>query len=127
MPSVTELGRDGALLLDAHLPPGYSSYRAFRYPWHGQPLWLPGASARLLAAKDSTAVFASWNGATDVVSWRVLAGASPNALVPRATMPDSGFESSITLPDAYAYVAAQAIDTTGRVLATSPAVKVEGA
>ncbi|HEV3282723.1 MAG TPA: arylsulfotransferase family protein [Solirubrobacteraceae bacterium] len=126
VPGVTELAKDGTPLLDAHLAPGYSSYRAFRYPWHGHPLWQPAVSARLLAAKDATAVFASWNGATDVESWRILAGASPTALVPRATMPDSAFESSITLPDPYAYVAVQAIGNGGQVLATSPAQKVEG-
>jgi hypothetical protein len=127
VPSVTELDRAGGLLLDAHLPPGYSSYRAFRHPWQGHPLWLPGASARLLAAKDATAVFASWNGATDVTSWRVLAGSSPGALAVRATMPVSGFESSTTLPDAFPYVAAQAIGAGGQVLGTSAVVKVGGA
>jgi hypothetical protein len=84
-------------------------------------------SARLLAAKDSTAVFASWNGASDVSSWRILAGAAPNSLLARASMPNSGFESSITLPDPYAYVAVQAIGPSGAVLGTSPAAKVEGA
>jgi hypothetical protein len=127
VPSATELARDGTPLLDAHLPPGYSSYRAFRHPWHGHPLWLPGVSARLLAAKDSTAVFASWNGASDVSSWRILAGASPNSLLARASMPNSGFESSITLPDPYAYAAVQAIGTGGVVLGTSATIKVQGA
>jgi hypothetical protein len=127
VPSVTELSKTGELLLDAHLAPGYSSYRAFRHPWHGHPLWLPGVSARLLAARDSTAVFASWNGATDVGSWRVLAGSSPGALSARATMPNSGFESSITLPDPYPYAAVQALGAAGEVLGTSAAVKVEGA
>jgi hypothetical protein len=84
-------------------------------------------SARLLAAKDSTALFASWNGATDVASWRVLAGGSPDALSARGTMPVSGFESSLTLPDPYAYVAVQAIDAKGRLLGTSTPVRVEGA
>jgi hypothetical protein len=126
VPSVSELGQAGDLLLDAHLPPGYSSYRAFRFPWQGHPLWLPAVSARLLAAKDSTAVFASWNGATDVSSWTVLAGATPNALTKRATMPVSGFESSITLPDPYPYVAVQATGPAGQVLGTSGVVKVVG-
>jgi hypothetical protein len=125
--SVTELGKNGRLLLDAHLPPGYSSYRAFRYRWSAHPLWPPQASARLLAAKDSTAVFASWNGATEVASWRVLAGTAPNALTAQATMPNSGFESSITIPEAFPYVAVQALDASGHLLATSAAVKVEGA
>jgi hypothetical protein len=126
VPSVTELGPDGQLLLDAHLPPGYSSYRAFRFPWEGHPIAPPQASARLLAGRTSTAVFASWNGATNVQSWRVLAGASPSALTPRATMPVSGFESSLTLPDPYPYVAVQALGAQGQLLGTSAAVKVEG-
>jgi hypothetical protein len=127
VPSVTELGSAGELLLDAHTPPGYSSYRAFRFPWKGHPLGQPQVSARLLAAKDSTAVFASWNGATDIDSWRVLAGTSPNALTVRATMPVSGFESSLTIPDPYPYVAVQAVDAVGRLLGTSTPVKVAGA
>jgi hypothetical protein len=126
VPSVTELGKSGEMLLDAHLPPGYSSYRAFRFPWHGHPLAAPQVSARLLAAKDSTAVFASWNGATEVASWRVLAGTAANALTPRAAMPDSGFESSITLPDAYPYVSVQALDAAGRLLGTSSPAQVQG-
>jgi hypothetical protein len=126
VPSVTELGSAGELLLDAHMPPGYSSYRAFRFPWVGHPIAPPNVSARLLAARDSTAVFASWNGATDVGSWRVLAGASANALTPRATMPVGGFESSLTLPDPYPYVAVQAVGAAGQLLGTSAVVKVEG-
>jgi hypothetical protein len=122
VPSVTELSKDGAPLLDAHLPPGWSSYRAFRFPWSGHPLWLPGVSARVLATGDSTAIFASWNGASDVAGWRVLAGASPGALVPRAMMRDSGFESSITIPDAFAYVAVQALGARGQLLGTSQTV-----
>jgi hypothetical protein len=125
VPSVTELGKDGALLFDAHLPPGSSSYRAFRFPWSGHPLWQPAVSARVLASGDSTAVFASWNGATDVASWRVLGGASPAALTARATMPNSGFESSITVPEAHAYVAVQALGAAGQLLATSPTVAVQ--
>jgi hypothetical protein len=127
VPSVSELGRSGAVLLDAHMPPGYSSYRAFRFPWTGHPLGQPQVSARLLTAKDSTAVFASWNGATEIDSWRVLAGTSPNTLTARGTMPASGFESSLTMPDPYSFVAVQAIDATGRLLGTSTPVKVEGA
>jgi Arylsulfotransferase (ASST) len=125
IPSLTELAKDGSMLLDAHMPPGSSSYRAFRFPWTGHPLWLPGVSARVLAAGDSTAVFASWNGATDVASWRVLAGPSPGELTAKAAMPDSGFESSITFPEAYSYVAVQALGASGELLATSQTVKVQ--
>jgi Arylsulfotransferase (ASST) len=130
VPSVTELAKDGSALLDAHLPPGSSSYRAFRFPWSGHPLWLPGVSARVLPSGDSTAVFASWNGATDVASWRVLAGPTPGSLTAQVTMPDSGFESTVTFPDAYQerkveYVAVQALGSAGQLLASSQTVQVQ--
>ena len=131
VPSVSEVSASGALVFDAHMPPGFGSYRAFRFPWSGHPIAPPAAAARLLATKDSTAVFASWNGATEVSSWRVLAGPAPGALTPQATMPDSGFESSVTFPDAeaehpYPYVAVQALGAAGQVLGTSAAVRVSG-
>jgi hypothetical protein len=125
VPSVSELARGGGLLFDAHLPPGTSSYRAFRFPWTGRPPWPPAVSARLLASEDSTAVFASWNGGSDIASWRVLAGSASDSLAPQATMPDSGFESSIIIPGAYAYVAVQALDGADQVLASSTTVPVQ--
>jgi len=130
VPSVSELDKGGGVLFDAHLPPGASSYRAFRFPWSGHPLWLPAASARVLSTGDSTAVFASWNGATDVAAWRVLAGSSAGSLTAQATMPDSGFESTVTYPNTYSehgveYVAVQALGTSGQLLGTSPTVSVQ--
>ena len=125
VPSVSEIAKSGALLFDAHLPPGSSSYRAFRFSWSGHPLSPPVASARVLATGDSTAVFASWNGTTEVSSWRVLAGPTPSSLTVQASMPDSGFESSITFPTAYSYVAVQALSRSGQLLGTSNAVPVQ--
>jgi arylsulfotransferase ASST len=130
IPSVSELAKDGGLLLDAHLPPGSSSYRAFRFPWSGHPLSPPAVSARVLSTGDETAVYASWNGASEVAFWRVLAGPGADALAPAATMPDTGFESTITYPDAFPehkveYVAVQALGASGQLLGTSPTVQVQ--
>jgi hypothetical protein len=120
---VSEFAQNGSLAFDAHLPPGMSSYRAFRFPWSGHPLTPPSVSARVLPTGDSTAIFASWNGAGEVASWRVLASTEgADAVRPLATMPDSGFESSITLPEAYRYVAVQALDASGHLLGTSETV-----
>jgi hypothetical protein len=123
VPDVSELARSGRLLFDAHLPPGTSSYRAFRFQWAGRPLSPPAASATVLGG-DSTAVYASWNGASDVTSWRVLAGADSKSLTAVAAMPASGFESSVTFPHPYAYVAVQALNTAGHLLGSSQPVKV---
>ena len=48
------------------------TYRATREPWVGRPLDPPAGSAR--ASGGRTMVYASWNGATEVKSWRVLGG-----------------------------------------------------
>ena len=124
MPYVTELTPQGRPLLDAHMPPGFSSYRAFRFPWSGHPLWAPSVSARFTVTGDATSVAASWNGASEVASWRILAGPNQSALTPRASMPATAFENSVTYPDAYPYVAVQALAADGRLLGTSATIAV---
>ena len=119
VPAISEYSAAGALLLDAHLPYDMTFYRAFRFPWSGRPSSPPSVLANLNNTGEETIVHASWNGATGVASWRVLAGNQPGSLTARATIAASGFESSTTLPVKYARVAVQALDSAGRVLATS--------
>ncbi len=121
---LSEIGPAGQLLFNAHLPPDWETYRAFALPWSGQPAE-PPAVAVARASNGRATVYASWNGATGVASWRVLAGASPTSLAPIATGPRSGFETALALPAGAspAYVAVQALDGSGAVMASSPAVK----
>jgi hypothetical protein len=114
-------------LFDAHMPSTDQSYRAYRFPWVGTP---PNAPAIAVAPAGGTSgaagalnVYASWNGATGVASWRVLAGASASSLTPVASAPRAGFETTMTTPGAEAYVEVQALDATGAVLSTSRAIK----
>jgi hypothetical protein len=123
VPAISEYSGGGSLLLDAHLPYDMSFYRAFRFPWSGRPLSPPAILASLNDTSEETIVHASWNGATEVVSWRVLAGKRSGSLVARATIPASGFESSTTLPQKYAYLAVQALGSAGHVLGTSRTVQ----
>ena len=74
-------------------------------------------------AGKRTIVYASWNGATTVSRWRVLAGPGPARLQPAATAPWEGFETAITLR-AEPYVAVVALDGQGQVLARSRTVAV---
>jgi hypothetical protein len=124
VPEISEYASDGTLLLDAHQPFDMSFYRAFRFPWSGRPLSAPAVLASLNNTAEETIVHASWNGATGVSSWRVLAGAHAGSLSAQATIPAAGFESSTTLPVSFAYVAVQALDGAGRVLASSHAARV---
>ena len=119
VPAISEFAKSGSLLFDAHLPFDMSYYRAFRFPWSGRPLSPPAVFASLNNTAEETIVHASWNGASGVASWRVLAGKQAGSLGARATIPASDFESATTLPEKHAYVAVQALDRDGRVLATS--------
>jgi hypothetical protein len=126
IPAISEFANDGSLLFDAHLPFDMAFYRAFRFPWSGHPMTPPAVLASFNSTEEQTVVHASWNGATDVAGWRVLAGQSRGALQARATLPADGFETSVTLPKKYPYVAVQALDASGRTLATSETVGVIG-
>ncbi len=121
-PYFSEYNAGGQLLFDAHWHGSYESYRGYRFAWTGAP-----ASAPAIAASSSPAgpvtVYASWNGDTRTTSWRVLAGASPQALAPVATAPKSGFETAIATPAAAAYVQVQALGAGGEVLGSSDAIR----
>jgi hypothetical protein len=124
VPAISEYSSRGSLLFDAYQPLDMSFYRAFRFPWSARPLSPPAILASLNSTGEETIVHASWNGATAVARWRVLAGARPGALKAQAEIGASGFESSVTLPRRYSYAGAQALDSAGHVLGVSRAAKV---
>jgi len=68
-------------------------------------------------------VWASWNGATDVARWEMLAGASPSSLSSVTSAPADGFETAIQVDGTPAYVAVRALDSAGAVLGTSGTTK----
>ncbi|MBA3807861.1 MAG: hypothetical protein H0X28_05650, partial [Solirubrobacterales bacterium] len=124
VPAISEYARDGSLLFDAHQPYDMSFYRAYRFPWSGRPQTPPALLASRNNTGEETLVHASWNGASDVASWRVLAGKQPGALAAKATVRAAGFETSTSLPERFDYVAVQALDAAGHPLATSKTQRV---
>jgi hypothetical protein len=124
IPEIREYSPSAYVLFAAHLSYDMSSYRAFRFPWSGLPASPPAVLAALNSTDEETIVRASWNGATGVASWRALAGARAGALQAVASFPGGSFESSTILTKRYGYVAVQALDSRGRVLATSPVTQV---
>jgi Arylsulfotransferase (ASST) len=121
LPSLTEYSPSGQVLLDATLGRNVQDFRSYLFPWAGQPLTAPSVAAQ--PSGSGLDVEASWNGATAVVSWRVLAGSSPTALIPAASATKVGFETTVHLSATAPYVAVQALDGSGSVLGTSPAIK----
>jgi hypothetical protein len=120
----SEFSTAGALSFDMHLPPGGSSYRAYRIPWSATPAHAPSvvAAGAGTGISASTVVYASWNGATGVTGWRVFAGRSPKALTAVGQFPRAGFETEMTVPGTLHYIAVQALGPAGQVLGSSRAV-----
>ncbi len=121
-PWVSEFSSSGQLLFDAHMPSKDESYRAYRFEWTGTPGGAPSISASAGSGGPVT-VYASWNGATEIASWRVLGGPSAHQLAPVATAPRAGFETAIATPGPEAYVQVQALTSSGAVLGTSATIK----
>jgi hypothetical protein len=119
-PYFSEVNASGQQILDAHFAEPSGSYRAYRFQWNGQPL-TPPAIAVSPNGDGSTEVYASWNGATDVNSWRVLAGATPGSLAPVGGASWSGFETGINVRSASPYFAVQAIGPKRTAIGTSVA------
>ncbi len=116
-PYFSEYSRSGRLLLEGEFPGPDLTYRATVEQWVGLPLSPPAGAAR--QADGKTTVYASWNGATQVVSWRVLAGPSASRLSVVASAAKSGFETAIPVPQSYASFKVQALDADGRVIGAS--------
>jgi Arylsulfotransferase (ASST) len=120
VPDFSEFGASGQLLFDAHLPAHDQSYRSFRFLWTGTPAH-PPLFAVAPDAHGLGTVYASWNGATLVAGWRVLAGPTPASLTPVAQVARSGFETAIALPPGIVgpYLTVQALDATGAVIGSA--------
>lgn len=120
LPTVTEFAPDGTVALQAGYGRGLNSYRAYRGEWVGRPTDLPAVATR--ARGSGTVVLASWNGATEVATWRVLAGANAAELRPVAEVARAGFETAVPVRGRPSYVAVQALAADGTVLGTSAPV-----
>jgi hypothetical protein len=131
-PYFSQFSSAGRQDFDAHFISLTSSYRAYRLPWSAQPPTTP-ALAAVPHANGSVTVYGSWNGATDVGGWRVLAGPSASALTSLRSSAKRGFESAVTVDSGQPDFALQALGASGQVLATSsvaatpPRIAVYGA
>jgi Arylsulfotransferase (ASST) len=118
-PYVSEYSATGQLLFEARLAAGGQSYRAFGFPWTAQPLSSPRITLAPAKAPSAGVAYVSWNGATRVASWRVLAGRDGEQLTPLTTVARTGFETTIPLASRGPWFQVQALDSSGRVLGSS--------
>jgi hypothetical protein len=125
LPNFTEFNSAGQVIFDATLGLGVQDFRTYFAPWSAQPKTVPAIAAQSAGSGQLT-VEASWNGATTVAGWQVLAGASASTLAPVTSASKSGFETTISVHTSEPYIAVAALDGAGKTLATSPAISPGG-
>jgi len=127
IPYYTEFDASGKPVLDARFGKGTAkvtepeqdadTYRAYRFPWVGHPTNRPAVAA------DGDTVYVSWNGATEVARWAVLAGPDIEHLRLVQRAPRAGFETAIPVHVDDDFLAVRALSRDGAVLGTSQLVK----
>ena len=116
-PHISEFDRSGRMLFDALLGHKYQSYRAFRLPWRGRPAEAPAIAVS--AGVGQRTIHASWNGATEIERWQLLAGESAAALAPVSSIRTQGFETSMHTRARGPFFAVRALDAGGAPLGQS--------
>jgi hypothetical protein len=114
----SEVSSAGKHLFEANTPAGSESYRSLRFAWHGSPKTRPSV-ALVRAPGGSVRVYVSWNGATAVARWRLETGSSRRSLKPQRSAASTGFQTVLRAPGSARFVAVQALDAGGRVLAST--------
>lgn len=114
-----------SLLYDMQFPSQYMSYRAYKSEWTGLPLDPPSVAVELLSG--AATVYASWNGSTETVAWRVLAGTEADALsVVLEAAPRTGFETKMAVDSDGPYFQVIALDSAGQAIGESQVVQAAG-
>jgi hypothetical protein len=122
-PFFSEDNAAGQQIFDARFNVPTTTYRAYRFRWSAQPPTSP-ALAAALEGNGLATLYASWNGATDVAAWRLLAGSTATGLAPVGRTTWSGFETAVAAPSPGPYFSVQALGSGGQVLASSPVQSV---
>lgn len=118
---ITEFSPAGDIVFDMAF--SGQSYIAVRSPWAGIPPRPPDVAAER-AGTGTARVWASWNGSTNVRSWRVLAGSDPHSLAPAGIFPWADLETAMTVHTTGTVLAVEALDGQGHSLATSRAISL---
>lgn len=119
LPYLSEYSKSGKLLLDAVWPGPDQSYRAlYTGSWIGTPYYPPSGAVR--KSHGNQTAYASWDGATQVAAWQVLAGPSAKRLRLVGTARTNGFETAIALKKgAYKVYEVRALNAKRHVIGVS--------
>jgi hypothetical protein len=121
----TEFDEDGRVLLDGRFGgDGADSYRAYRLEWTGRPAEPPA----VVVERDGDGAYiahVSWNGATEVARWQVLAGPDALHLAPVLERARDGFETELRVETDELVLQVRALSARGGVLGSSRPVRLD--
>jgi hypothetical protein len=120
----SKFAADGTLLSEFALPGGMYSYRGLLLDWDAVPHHRPTVAAKRDRHRDTTVLYASWNGATGVSGWQVEAGPKHDRLRPLGVATARGFETIIPVQRHHRYASVTALDRVGRRLKRSRVIKL---
>lgn len=111
-PVIEEYDENGALVMNARF--GYDntlqSYRAYRSAaWVGTPCTKPSVQACRDVQGSGVVVYVSWNGATDIESWKVYTGSATGKLQVAGEGLRNGFETIIRIDRADDKIVVEAV------------------
>lgn len=132
-PAFVEYNKDGVPVMDIQmgkigvgLQDGMNAYKVSRHRWQGEPSWPPSLAVDAPSRSTANAtVYVSWNGATDVAQWAILAADAANDVsyyknvITQANR--TGFETEISLDNDVSrrYIGAAALSSSGDVMGAS--------
>lgn len=117
----SEYTNAGKMVYDAAMPKTDMSYRAWKGSWTGMPTTKPSAAARKKGKKVT--VYASWNGATTVASWKVLGSSKTSQTKSLGKHTRHGFETAVSLTGAANYYKVEALASDGKTVLGSTVIK----
>ena len=125
----SEHSPDGKVIMEAEIPSGLKTYRGYKFPWVGKPNYPPDVYSKVVPVDGSliTTVHVSWNGATEVVAWKLYkSNADGSSTEQVASTKRSGFETALTYKGYASYVIVKAIDKDGKEIGKSRMMQTRG-
>ena len=124
---ISQHHRSGRLLYHAEVGDQASligPYRVYKAPWIARPIDRPAVYAYAWGCAWSTAVYTSWNGATEVASYRIFGAVDSKAdFAAVGGGMKRGFETRLRAERHVGFVFVEAVDAAGGVLGRSDVVK----
>jgi hypothetical protein len=101
--------------------PGSENYRAFKFEWHAIPYEEPA----LVAFKESngTSFYVSWNGDTETKVWKFFEQTTSGQKISLGNATRDGFETSLYTKKKVGLVVAEAYNSRGDKLVSTPAIE----